>query len=79
MKRIFVVGNSGSGRTWLANRLAEELRLPVVHLDDLHWLPKFVGERPREERSRLVAEAANDSAWVMEGIYGLFLQQVLPR
>ncbi|WP_084368126.1 hypothetical protein [Rhizobium sp. RU36D] len=79
MQRIFVVGNSGSGKTWLANRLAEELCLPAVHLDDLHWLPEFAGERSREERIRLVAEAANDSGWVMEGIYGRILQQVLPR
>jgi len=79
MERIFVIGNSGSGKTWLANRLVGELCLPAVHLDDLHWLPKFAGERSREERSRLVTEAANNSEWIMEGIYGLILQQVLPR
>lgn len=79
MDRIFVVGNGGSGKSWLADRLAERLRLPVVHLDNLHWLPNFAEERPREERDRLVAEAATGEAWIMEGIYGSVLKQVLPR
>lgn len=79
MDRIFVIGNGGSGKTWLAARLAERLHVPSVHLDDFHWLPNFVGERPRDERDRLVAEAADDSSWVMEGVYGSILKQVLPR
>lgn len=79
MHRVFVVGNGGSGKTWLTERLAERLRVPSVHLDNLHWLPNFAGERPRDERDRLVTEAANGDAWVMEGIYGSVLKQVLPR
>ncbi|TIW61012.1 MAG: AAA family ATPase [Mesorhizobium sp.] len=79
MDRIFVIGNGGSGKSWLAERLAERLHVPSVHLDDLHWLPNFAGERPRGERDRLVAEAADDSLWVMEGVYGSILKQVLQR
>ena len=79
MDRIFIMGNGGSGKTWLADRLAARLHIPAVHLDDLHWLPNFAGERPRDERDRLVAEVAETSAWVMEGIYGSILKQVLPR
>lgn len=79
MDRVFVVGNGGSGKTWLTERLAERLRAPPVHLDDLHWLLNFVGERPRDERDQLVTVAANGSTWVMEGIYGSVLKQVLPR
>lgn len=79
MDRIFVVGNGGSRKSWLAERLAERLCLTSVHLDDLYWLPNFAGERPREERDLLVAVAANGSQWVMEGIYGAVLKQVLPR
>jgi adenylate kinase family enzyme len=58
MDRAFIMGNGGSGKTWLAQQLAQRLRYPVFHLDDFHWLPNFAGERPRDERNRLVAEAA---------------------
>ncbi|APO72497.1 ABC transporter ATP-binding protein (plasmid) [Rhizobium gallicum] len=73
------MGNGGSGKTWLAEQLADRLQIPAVHLDDLHWMPNFAGERPRDERDRLVAEAADNTSWVMEGICGSILRQVLPR
>ncbi len=79
MDRIFVVGNGGSGKSWLAKELAAKLRFPLTHLDDLHWLPGFAGERPRHERDQLVAEAADGASWIMEGIYGSILKQVFSR
>jgi adenylate kinase family enzyme len=37
VQRIAIVGNGGSGKTWLANRLGRLLGLPVTHLDDLRY------------------------------------------
>ena len=79
MVRIFILGNGGSGKTWLSQRLAERHGIPAIHLDDLHWLPNFAGERPRGERDHLVSEAASNESWVMEGIYGSILRQVFDR
>ncbi len=79
MDRVFVIGNGGSGKTWLTEKLSVELSIPSVHLDDLHWLPNFAGERPRRERDRLVDDAANAPSWIMEGIYGSVLTQVFAR
>jgi adenylate kinase family enzyme len=67
MDRVFIMGNGGSGKTWLAQQLAQRLRYPVFHLDVFHWLPNVDGERPRDERNRLVAEAAGCNSWIMEG------------
>src|SRR5271156_6620727 len=33
---VAVDGRSGSGKTWLAGRLARPLDAPVIHLDDLY-------------------------------------------
>ena len=79
MDRIFIMGNGGSGKSWLARELAQRLKLPTIHLDDLHWMPNFAGERPREERNQLVSKAAAADRWIMEGIYGTIIKQVLPR
>lgn len=79
MERIFIVGNGGSGKSWLAKKLAAKLKSPVAYLDELHWLPNFSGERPRHERDQLVAAAADNASWIMEGIYGSILKQVFPR
>jgi adenylate kinase family enzyme len=79
LDRVFVIGNGGSGKTWLAKRLSMRLGIASVHLDDLHWLPDFAGERPRDERDRLVDDAANDAGWVMEGIYGSVFKRIEAR
>ncbi|WP_206064485.1 hypothetical protein [Neptunomonas sp. XY-337] len=42
MKKVMVVGSGGSGKSTLSVWLADELRLPVYHLDRLYWKPNWV-------------------------------------
>lgn len=35
LSRTLIIGNAGSGKTWLANKLAKAQGRVVVHLDDL--------------------------------------------
>ena len=51
--KIAVIGHSGSGKSTLARRIAEETGVPVLHLDQIHWLPGWQ-ERPDEESRRMV-------------------------
>ena len=37
MQRIVVFGTTGSGKSWLAERLATRTGLRVVELDRLYW------------------------------------------
>lgn len=63
-----MVGGSGSGKTTLARALAQRLNAPLIELDGLMhqrgWVPKPDGDFKRE-----VAEAASQSAWVIDGNY----------
>lgn len=42
-RRVHVIGNSSSGKTTLAMRLARALDADFVELDALNWLPNWVG------------------------------------
>ncbi len=78
--RILIMGNGGSGKTWLAGSLAQILQHPVVHLDDMHWEPGHFGiARERELRDRMVMEAAAAERWIMEGVYGQLVNMVFDR
>lgn len=39
VRRVLVVGRSGSGKTTTARRIAGELGIPHIELDALHWGP----------------------------------------
>lgn len=66
MNRIMIVGQPGSGKSTLARKLGERARLPVVHIDRIHWMPGWV-ERSPEEKTRLCNEAAEADRWIFEG------------
>ncbi|MDA8322753.1 MAG: adenylate kinase [Actinomycetota bacterium] len=68
MRRICVVGNSGSGKTTMAAGLASALSIPHLELDSVFhqsgWQPL-----EREEFRRRVADFTAGPAWVVDGNY----------
>lgn len=68
MQRIAVVGTTGSGKTTLAQQLAERLGIPHVELDALYWGPNWT-EPTREEFRARVAQAVAGDRWVADGNY----------
>lgn len=71
--RVVIHGNSGTGKTTLADALAKILNVPAIHLDEIHWHPDWVQATPEEFVSNLNkiqrdAEATN-SGWVIDGNY----------
>lgn len=57
--RILILGNSGSGKTWLAQTLAHRLQSNAIELDTLHWLPGgFQQRRPPEAARSAVRDHA---------------------
>jgi adenylate kinase family enzyme len=80
-RRICIVGNSGSGKTHLARRVAERLDLPHVELDALNhrpgWTEAPVAEFRAEVRSLLVLHAEAHGGWVVDGNYRSRIADVL--
>ena len=73
MQRICVVGNSGSGKTHLARRLAARLQLPHVELDALNhragWQEAPLEEFRAELEAVLREHEDRHGGWVVDGNY----------
>ena len=67
-KKILILGNGGAGKSTFAADMGGRFSLPVVHLDQLWWLPAWVNRSEEEFDFLLSAELAKP-AWVMDGNY----------
>ncbi len=71
VKRVLIMGNSGSGKSWLAARLSALTNLPVTDLDTLNWESEGYGKaRKKADVLNDVQAIANQERWIIEGIYG---------
>ncbi len=78
IRRICVVGTSGSGKSTMADNLAQALHIPHLELDSVHWLPGWQ-ERDREETRRIVGQFIQAEAWIIDGNYSWLRDILLPR
>ena len=80
LTRTLIIGNSGSGKSWLAQRLAEQMRVPWTDLDLIHWLSdEHSIARPRTEAVAMARIAASEERWIIEGVYGWIVSELLHR
>lgn len=68
MKRVHVIGTTGSGKTTLAANIAHRLNIPHVELDSLHWEPGWQ-EAPLNVFSQRVIHALEGDTWTVDGNY----------
>jgi adenylate kinase family enzyme len=76
--RILVYGVTGSGKTTLAARVAEQTGLPWHSLDDLTWEPGWVEVPAEEQRRRVEAVCAADQ-WIIDTAYSKWIDVPLAR
>lgn len=70
-KKIIIIGNSGSGKTFLAKEISSALSIPVIHLDDLFWTDKTCSQkRSKDQVLNKLAEYSQKDQWIIEGIFG---------
>jgi adenylate kinase family enzyme len=68
VRRVSVVGNTGSGKSTLGRALATRLGVPFVELDAIHHQAGWTPLPPAEFRGR-VAEIVAADGWVIDGNY----------
>lgn len=68
MRRVLVMGCSGSGKSTFARTLAGKLGIPFVSLDRLFWQPGW-REPDMQDFTANVTREAEKPAWVIDGNY----------
>lgn len=66
IRRLAIVGNTGTGKTTLGNRLAPILNLPVTHLDLMYWQPGWKRTEP-DDFDSAHHNAIHDAEWIIDG------------
>jgi len=78
MRRVSVIGNTGSGKTTFAAQLATRLGVPHVELDAIYWGPNWSSLDVETLQTR-VREVTGGDAWVCDGNYSVVRPIVLER
>ena len=65
-RRIMIIGNNGSGKSFLSKRLAVLTGLPLTHLDAEYWQPNLTRPPDSEWRQRNIELTAAE-AWILDG------------
>ncbi|MDO6591440.1 DNA topology modulation protein FlaR [Loktanella sp. D2R18] len=66
MQRVMITGGPGSGKSTIARILGARTRLPIHHMDKIHWKP---GWEPRDmsERELMCHAIEHGESWIFEG------------
>ena len=70
--KIHIIGGPGSGKTYLASRLAKKLAIPHYDLDDLQWdnqAADYGTKRDPKERDEMLRQILAQNDWIIEGVY----------
>ncbi len=54
IRKIYIIGPAGSGKTTLAKKLGKKYNLPVLNLDDIFWKTKYTQENSPEQKEALL-------------------------
>jgi adenylate kinase family enzyme len=64
--RIIIVGNNGSGKSFLSKELSVITSLPLVHLDVEFWRPNWE-KPPKEEWIKKQMQLTSMEKWIIDG------------
>ena len=80
LKRISIIGNSGSGKSYMAESLSAICSVPVIHLDEIFWMPGgFNEKRSKDEINNEIERKRKDSSWIVEGVFAELAELFLPQ
>lgn len=79
IKRIYIIGTSGSGKSFLSKKLSEKLNIPCYDLDDIFWYKKYTKKRNVSARKKLLAKISRKDKWIIEGVFGSWIETAMKK
>lgn|SRR3989344_1455229 len=79
LKRIYILGTAGSGKSFLAQKLSEKLDIPRYDLDDIFWYKKYTKKTNKSRRKKALAKIAAKKNWILEGVYSSWTEHALRK
>mgnify|MGYP001591278894 FL=1 len=68
MERIYILGITGSGKTFLAKKLSKILKILTYDMDDIRFIKKFTKARTPEQRKKKVDKILREKKkWIFDG------------
>ena len=68
IRKIRIIGSSGSGKSFIAKKLSKELKINSYDLDDIFWFKKYTKRRSNPEISKRISKILRKKQWIIEGI-----------
>ena len=77
LNKIIITGDSCRGKTTLALKISEKLRIPYYSTDDCLYEIKFTKKRDRQEGIDIIEKVYKNEKWIVEGTTGYLLKNGL--
>jgi len=77
VKRILVIGDPGSGKNYLGERLASHFKILFKDMDDFIWKRRFNISRLKPERKKLLSTVVKKDSWLLAGVPASWMQSAV--
>lgn len=76
--RILIIGNAGSGKTWLGRALSQRTKFLLFHMDDIRWDKSGYNIRRSAVNIEKDLEVIkHQDTWILEGVFGKMAHRCL--
>jgi len=77
IQRIYILGASGSGKSYLAKLVSDKLKIPCYDLDDVFWVKKYSKKLDEDKRVEELRKIVKSKSWVIEGVYTSWVSEAV--
>ncbi|NCN87014.1 DNA topology modulation protein FlaR [archaeon] len=79
IKKIFIIGTSGTGKTYLSKKLSKLYNIEKIDLDEIEWKSKYSERRNPQEKTKLIKNILEKNKWIIEGAYTHWTEEIAKK
>ncbi len=80
--KIHIMGGSGTGKSYIAERLSKKYNIPHYDLDNFFWdnsANQYGMKMPVDKRTKMLNDVVVKDNWIIEGVYYSWLTESFER